>query len=466
MDGITIRQRGSSLRFLIPRVSITGLVGDIKRNDTSMTSLQLFHNPHNEVYSLKTKTQGYTLVELVVVMAIFVIVIMVVGQTFSSVLSHASKLFKSEESNIEGIIGLEVMRHDLNNAGFGLFTEATGANYQEASNGISASPALNDAPNDPPRPIIALERSAANCSAATTDQADNQNYTLIPCSDYLSVKGTSLGTSSAAKRWTYLNYSSHAGGASVKPTIWNISTKNPQQGDSVVVVSKNSSSLSNSTVLMTQQVGGFYYQFSSTAFNSFTSASTSAAINVYGVGSGALRMPFNRADFFVAKPPLTSQISATCAPGTGVLYKAMVNQTDGNLTYMPLMDCVAGMQIVLGWDTNGDGVIDTWSNADGTQVSGAAPSATVMSALTAASNASSTAATVNIRNNLKMVKVYILAQVGKKDTNYSSPTPILAGDTGELSLTYSYDIAASGWLNYRWKLYEIVVTPKNLNSNQ
>ena len=124
------------------------------------------------------------------------------------------------------------------------------------------------------------------------------------------------------------------------------------------------------------------------------------------------------------------------------------------------------MQVVLGWDLDSDGLIDTWSNADGTAFIGAGPLADVQSALGAANNNSLTALP-NIRNNLKIVKVYIVAQNGKKDTGYTSTSPMPVSDTGEASITRAAGLTlAANQLNYRWKLYRLVVKPKNLLSNQ
>ena len=404
------------------------------------------------------RESGYTLVELIVVMAIFVVVIMLVGQSFNVVLTQAAKLFKSEESNIDGMVGLEMLRHDLNQAGYGLFTEPAAAAYTgEAAAGTSVF--LNDPFTGPPRPVVALERSAAGCSSAS-GQPDDQGYALVPCSDYLALKGTTLGMSPAAQRWTYLNISDH----SATPNVWPSAAENPRQGDSVVLVNRMVSASANSATLVPTSSGGFYHQFGSAAFNGYTSL-TGSTVNAYGIDSQPLRMPFNRADYFVAKPPQAAQMSAACAPGTGVLYKATVNQSDGRLTYIPLLDCVAGMQVVLGWDTNADGVIDTWSNADGSVVSGTAAVSDIQQSLSPAGNAGASNG-LSIRNSLKMVKLYVLAQNGRKDPNYNSPSPILAGDTGEESLTYPYDIVAAGWQNYRWRLYRLVATPKNLDVNQ
>ena len=72
---------------------------------------------------------------------------------------------------------------------------------------------------------------------------------------------------------------------------------------------------------------------------------------VYGINRGAIGMPYNRVDYYVdknvAKP-------VSCAPGTGVLYKAVANHGGGFVKY-PLLDCVGDMQVVYYRDTNNDG---------------------------------------------------------------------------------------------------------------
>jgi hypothetical protein len=405
-----------------------------------------------------------------IVMVVFSIVLTLIAQSFTVVLKQGAKLFRSEESNIEGVIGLEMLRHDMSQAGFGLATESSASYTGEALVGVSAL--LNDTFTGPVRPIIALEGvSAGTCSPTTTGNPDNQGYNLLPCSDYLSIKATTLGSSTASKRWTYLNYSSNS---PVKwtPNSWQASASNPQTGDSVIALQRDVATSPITTTMMTPPGGSFYYQYSATAFKNLSSQAQST-IDVFGVSSGALRMPFNRADYFVATPPNGAQMSQMCAPHTGVLYRAIVNHTDGRLTYMPLLDCVAGMHVVLGWDFTGTGLIDTWSNADGTAQIG---TGNVAAALSAANNAT-IATGQNIRHNLKMVKVYILAQNGRFDPNYQSPQSVLstlptgalpAGDDNELSITLpnGYDIYGNGWIHYRWKLYKVVVTPNNLPANQ
>src|SRR5664280_1739013 len=85
---------------------------------------------------------GFTLIEMIVVMAIFIVVIIITSSAFNTVLSQTKKVSKSEESNIEGVIGLEMFRHDLAQAGFGLFTDIDATAlpvYDEAAAGTQAA---------------------------------------------------------------------------------------------------------------------------------------------------------------------------------------------------------------------------------------------------------------------------------------------------------------------------------------
>lgn len=57
--------------------------------------------------------KGFTLVEMLIVTVIFILVIMAASSSFNVLLTQMAKLTKSEESNIEGVVGLEMLRHDL-----------------------------------------------------------------------------------------------------------------------------------------------------------------------------------------------------------------------------------------------------------------------------------------------------------------------------------------------------------------
>jgi hypothetical protein len=64
----------------------------------------------------------------------------------------------------------------------------------------------------------------------------------------------------------------------------------------------------------------------------------------------------------------------------------------------------------------------------------------------------------DIRTQLAEVSVHLLAQEGQRDDSYTTPSnTIFVGSQG---VGRNFDV--SGYRNYRWKLYSIVVKPKNL----
>ncbi len=64
-----------------------------------------------------------------------------------------------------------------------------------------------------------------------------------------------------------------------------------------------------------------------------------------------------------------------------------------------------------------------------------------------------------IRTQLKEVRVDILAQEGQRDDSYRTPSDNIR--VGSLACLWR-DFDVSGYRNYRWKVYTIVVKPRNL----
>ncbi len=427
--------------------------------------------------------KGFTLVEMIIVTAIFMVVIMITGDAFKTILDQTMKLYKSEESNIEGVVGLEMFRHDLEQAGFGLpySYQLSGITYTEA--GYAPANGYNDAPSGVPRAFV-----AGNNLAATSDGngSDGGTYGILAGTDYLTIKATSVGMTDASQKWTYLTYSSSGKPAKSWPS------GNFKAGDKVIMLRRSfqDSGYSNQLVYDTTTPSIYWvgYTYSQSGYaEAFSPVLPSEVFYVYGISSGSdVGMPFNRADYFVATPSSgsTAQVSPTCAPNTtGILYKASVNHKStspgGKLTYMPILDCVADMQVVFGWNLadlsgsvvtdpalTGGGPVDTWSNADGSSYS-------TDLTLPASDYIQNTILKDpgHIRTKLKVVKIYILAQNGRKDPSYTSPSAIFYDDpanpAGVNSLTRptGYPISAA-MRNYRWKVYRLVIKPKNLISNQ
>lgn len=413
---------------------------------------------------------GFTLVELIVVMAVFTVVIMITNDAFKTILVQMGKITRSEESNIEGVVGLEMFRHDLQQIGFGLpFSFQAPISYPEAA----AAPASNY--NDGtgalgsgvPRAIV-----AGNNLAATAGAPGDENANILAGTDYLALKGTTLANSETAQRWTYVQNN----GGNIEAKIWETNNLSTSPRDYVIVMRRTfvNTDYQNQMVFNPATPAIYWAGYYTDGFAdvAFDPQQEGESYYVYGIrNADGLRMPFNRADYFVARPTTAGRVPAFCSPNTGILYKATVNHANGQLNYIPLLDCVADMQVVFGWDLvdgmgneGQDGQVDTHSTPIGTgglptTVAGAADQATVAAVLNDPER---------LRRNLKYVKIYLLAQVGRRDTGYQSPASFVLGDAAAEGFTSkTYDLTANPAMrNYRWKVYRLMVTPKNLQANQ
>jgi prepilin-type N-terminal cleavage/methylation domain-containing protein len=434
---------------------------------------------------IKTAQSGFTLIEVIVTMAVFIIILIIAGEAFKRLVTQASKLSNMEESNIEGVIGLEIMRHDLEQMGFGLpwgwakpdpaasgstvptallYDDTITISYNEAVDTTGLK--LNDATGKIPRAVALSDSSGNGVFGAFT-------------SAYIAIKATTLGSTKASQRWTNIPYHNYSGSPRESRPV--IGTGSPAVGDKVTVmaVNFNDANLDHRLIVDPANNAIFYQNFSlSSMSDNYLPFSELFTYMVYGVDSDTNpRMPFNRADFFIKIPSGTAttdgSLPSFCAPRTGVLYKATVNHADGAYRYMPLLDCVADMQVVLGWDSSEDGgagVVDVYSKppkADGSIVTSVtALNDTIKKFLYDSANP--TKSPENIRKHLKMIKVYILVQEGKLDNSYTAPVSnIEVGDslTDGLYPKRIYSLSTAQQ-KYRWKLYRIVARPKNLSSNQ
>jgi len=351
---------------------------------------------------MKRRESGFSLLELIIALAIVSVVLAAASTFFISVLKQYKVQTKITESNVEGILGLELLRQDLESLGYGLPWNNLPF-YSEASSGV-----LND-DGVAPRAVVSV---------------DNSTLGINNGSDYLVIKSTRVGMESAAGKWTTLR-------AGPVTRDWESTEENLATTDRVTVLAPGGST-TDQRVLLTP-VGGA--QFNS--LSSYVPPDEFQTNIVYGIGSMATtRFPFNRADYYIANNS-DYPTPRHCAPITGTLVKRVVKHLDGTLgDPLPLLDCVADMQVVYGLDINGDRQVESWS----TNVS--------VPLLSAA----------ELRSQLVEVRIHILAQSGQRDDSYSYPQEnVYVGS--ESAGRY---ISLSGYRNYRWKQYNIVVKPKNL----
>jgi len=301
-----------------------------------------------------------------------------------------------------------------------------------------------------------------------------------PGTDYLVIKSAAVAFNKSVGKWGYVNYSGNQVSNKSYVAKWN--SAEDLLANDVVITHANIFSGSNQAqhVLAMQDTQNFAYRLDSMdAAGHFIPSDVNympsgSLVDTFGVkinnekmvtyairpfdtanddAATILRMPFNRADYFVRRP--TSSIPARCNPGTGVLYKAVIinsmgsDNSGGGQTLYPLLDCVGDMQVIFDMqdpaDANKTMTVDT------------------LATLTAD----------DIRNRLKAIRVYLLVQEGGKDRNYSYPftdanNVITVSDDRTPSLGRTFKEAdmisffGNDWNQYRWKVYSVVGQPYNL----
>jgi len=365
---------------------------------------------------------GFSLVELMITMVVFVFFIVSASQVFTGLLTQFKQQSKLAETNIEGMVGLEILRQDIEHAGYGLPWYGLVAYSESNANPYS----FNDSPSAP-RAILSKNNA--------TDTFNG--------SDYLVIKSVNVGGNDTCNRWTTLS------SASPYVITWTPSGENLVNSDRVIVLRPGSSDADGRTLVTSSTT--FSTTYNNVTSSPWSPSDASETRIVYGVDPNSdLIMPFNRADYYIS----AANVPGRCASNTGVLMKGVVNNSTGSdggdiTTFLPLLDCVADMQVIYALDNNEDGDF-----VDGAGSPADAYSDDITTAPLTAQQ---------IRTRVKQVRVYILAQEGQRDINYTYPTnPVTVGEFG---LGRSFNFVTAGitnWQNYRWKIYTIVVKPTNL----
>jgi prepilin-type N-terminal cleavage/methylation domain-containing protein len=402
---------------------------------------------------------GFSLVELMITMVVFVFFIAAASQVFTGLLTQFKQQSKIAETNIEGIVGLEILRQDIQNAGYGLPWNLSAAGYTE----IVSEPAtpwidrdFNDGPPDNP----ARGTDVAGASNPPGAFRSGNGYGLNG-SDVLVIKAINVARNATCEKWTTLMASPFT--SPFNPRKWTPALTPPQgedlaPTDRVIVLRPGTTDANGRTLVLNG--ANFSTTFSGITSSPWPPTDPAETRLVYGVADSnvaSLRMPFNRADFYVRRP--ATNMPQRCAPSNniGILYKGTVNHADGLLTELPLLDCVADMRVDYWLDTDGDGDID-WSPT----VAPFSPTDDI-SGLTAR----------QIRDQVKEVRVYIVAHEGQRDVNYDfsmggtkeflSATEVLGTNSRTINfVNLKTQIGNLNYKYYRWKLYTIVVKPNNL----
>lgn len=375
---------------------------------------------------------GFSLVELIIYMALLGILLTLVFSTFIPVMQSGSRQWRIGETKIETSVGLDLLRGDLEHAGFGLPWEfpvgVTPAPYSEPI-APTAPTALADAPNVP-RAVNSEDTSASSLNA----------------SDYLIIRATNVAIGASSQKWGWLGRDA-AHGVLIETLSDEAFEDTGADADRVIVIRPAVSPGEFHRLVLN---GNAYFTKPTVAdLTPFAPPETANDPNgerylVYSLGTTDPRRPFNRTDYYINN----ANVPAHCAPGTGVLEKATLNQGDDDFTTIPIVDCVADFQVVYYLDTDNNGGWDTRANANG------------LNGLSAK----------DIREQVKSIRCYILTHEGGVDQTYQHPNVLInVGDIADDGVTLQagrvFDLNATvgaTWLNYRWKIYGLAVTPRNL----
>ena len=389
--------------------------------------------------------KGFTLIELLITMVVFVLVMAAGAQIFTALLTQFKQQSKIAETNIEGIVGLEMLRQDIEHAGYGL-PWAGMVTYNEASTNPYN---LNDST------ATAVPRAIVSGNNVTFGGSNS----IFNGSDYLVIKAVNVAINDASIRWTTLRISPFT--APYNPRVWTPASErlNYAGADPYVIVLSGGTGTNERRLVTSGSTFYTQYIISNITSSPWPPPDATETRIVYGVDPDTpLRMPFNRADYFIRRFD-GGGINITpsrCAPNTGVLEKATVNQSGGAFRFLPLLDCVAGMQVNFWLDTDNDGIIN-WPPSDDIGPTGLN--------LTAQ----------QIREQIKELRVYIVAHEGQRDINYdfsmnNDPTrealsalEFLGGNSRTITFVNLKNLVGDPeYKYYRWKVYTLVVKPNNI----
>src|SRR5208337_831717 len=241
------------------------------------------------------RQRGMTLVELLVSLAIVMVIIGAATTAYLKLLRTYRTQGRLAESYMANLTGLEMLRYDIEMAGFGLPANlGSGTTYSEATdNTVPYDPStLNDSPNGIPRALAHLD------NPATTP---NQ-------SDVLTIKSSAANVNTTSKKWSMII---NGGTPAVKS--WGVTAMDFTTNDNFIILDNNGNLLPASGAWGCYVFNTGYYSDAS----NIPSPSAQYVYYMYGLDNSTInpsdvhRMPFNRVDYYLDK--IAADFPSSCA---------------------------------------------------------------------------------------------------------------------------------------------------------
>lgn len=391
------------------------------------------------------RNRGFSLIELLIVMAIFAVVMAGLYSVYSVQMREGVRQYKLAESEMELQIAKTVLERDVLMAGYGLADEYCTAPTTDTNcpSGLTCGSPFGF--------CVPVGIRSTNGSSAP---------------DTLTLMGTAIGmVSRSTMGWTYTLNEAPAAEADYKdwksasyPTaVPTDAREKPRPGDRIIYMEPNVKRLLVAAGTNTGTGGTgktWMFAYPPAGDDNEYPELTDPGVVVFGLGTDDnASFPYYTVGYHLSSGG--SGLS-TCAPNTENLLReesrTVANPaTGGN----PVLNCVLDLQVAFGIDTDEDGDIDCWDN--GGTTSAGYPLGT-------------------FKTRLKQVKVFILVQEGSRDTSYlyvnpdppyaAKPDKVWVGDTvltacGGGSAGREVTLSAEQ-RNYRWRVASFAMVPRNM----
>lgn len=344
---------------------------------------------------------GFTMVEMLVAMAIFSIILAGIYRAYSVQLGHLTREYKSADTEIELDIARGIIERDLLMAGFAL-ADNSGELPAEGTNGTP---------------------------------------------DTLVLRGTELGLASrGVKGWAVVDTVDPAGITPTTFLTFNDPREDLRAGDTVIIMEPTERNLKNK--------GGvtlFKYHGPNNFLTYPASADPGTKLAdvikqddlIYGLGMDpGASQTYYAAKYYLATPATRP---VDWAPDTFYLARAesdtAATPTEDATNDPKILGRVLDFQVAFGLDTDKNGEVDLWDNGGASQANAMGID--------------------DYREKVKLVRAFVLVQSGSKDSSYTYPSAtVRVGDSGD---GIGRDITLTDeQRRYRWKVLSLRIAPRNI----